>query len=228
MHSVIAIALALALGISTGVWGDASVNVGAGKILHVPVPDGFAALGDSDPSFREFVARARGPGHRFLEIFLSRQDFQALTSGSNPPRNRMLSMDLVESEQGDLWTVEGFQRYVRVIHNMDMDHPDRIASAIQQLYADKQASGAELPPASKPIYLGLVIDQPNAVGVMRGMVVNDPAGTDRQIISNTYVYVKGRMIVLNLSAHGRGDDDVRWVRETSKMWATKLLATNGD
>lgn len=219
-------ALALLMIVSPGVWGKAMIDVGGGQHFDAPVPDGFGALGDADLSFRAFLGRANPPGTRLIEVFLTPEDFTALRSGRNPPRNRLITLDLMGSGQGDSWSEADFQKYVRVIRNMDKSHPARVSNAIHDFYLNKKDSEPSLPDAGAPEYLGLVVDQPNAVGVVRGVAVDSPRGMERQIFANIYIYAKGRMFICNLNAHVHDDTDVQWLQETAKIWTERFLAVN--
>lgn len=218
--------IALATPLAAGSWGVATIDIGGGQAINAPVPEGFSALGNSDPSFHAFLARANPPKYRLLDVFLAPEDFLSLRNGQNPARDRMLSIDMVAPDQGDVWTEAAFRKYVGVIRGMDKTHPTQVAEAIKDFYSKRRESEPSLPRADTPKYLGLVVDQPKAVGVLRGANVDSPRGMEQQIFSNIYVYVKGRMFVLNLNAHVHGEEDTKWMLETSRAWTEKLLSEN--
>jgi len=193
---------------SPGVWGETTIDVGGGQHIDAPVPEGFSALEDADPSFRTFLGRANPPGDRIIEVFLMPEDFAALKSGQNPPRERLITLDIMGTGQGDSWSEADFQKYVRVIRNMDKSHPARVSNAIHDLWLKKKAAEPSLPNVGVPEYLGLVVDQTNAVGVMRGVAVDSARGLERQIFANVYIYAGGRMFVFNLNAHVHDDSDL--------------------
>jgi hypothetical protein len=212
--------------VSSVAQGSVSVNVGGGEHIQAPVPDGYGALGSSDPGFRDYMERTQAPRHRFLEAFLTPSDFAAARSGHSPSRERMVSLDLVEGRGGDLWTEEDFKKAVGSIRSTNQATTEGVTEASRKFFSSIAKLGTGVIAAKSPQFLGLIIDQPRAVGVMEGMAIEKTNAVDKVVLVQVYLYVKGRTLTLNVDATFHSQKDVDWARQTAIECATKLLSLN--
>lgn len=191
-----------------------------------PALNGYGALGSSDPDYRDYMERTQAPHHRFLEVFLTPSDFAAVRSGRSPARERMVSLDLVEGRAGDLWTEEDFKKAVGSIRSMNQATTEGVAEASRKFFSGMAKLGTGVIAAKSPQFLGVIIDQPHAVGVMEGLAIEKSNEVGKVVLVQVYLFVKGRTLTLNVDATFHNQKDVDWARQTAIEYATRLLSLN--
>ena len=182
--------------------------------VTVPPPIGFEQLPRSDPRF---------VGSGVLAIFVP-PGIKVLGS-DDPPRLGVVDVlpDMRETDvtAADFAALKATFRMPAVV--------DGIASAMERSMVQLMPQ-INLGLTSMPFRtLGTIDDDPNSITIMFASGVQGPGVAVRSVVSDTTIFIRGRLLVARLIMLGINNDEVakRQLSDLSRLWAESIVSANG-
>jgi hypothetical protein len=191
-----------------------TVDLGAGKTMRVPIPQGFRALGQEAPAFRAQIQDRSDD--LLIEAFLDEKDYRDVMAGKSDERDRELKL----MSHPSLWTADfdeaAFQNKTAALRSAHYDVGSMERRANNQLNDFHQKYGDAAMKDSSPSPVEKLFDEPYAVGVMECFTLTKNEVPSKNCSAQVEMLVSQRIVTLYVLATIHNDADVDWVRSTAR------------
>lgn len=202
------------------------IDLGGGRIIVVPVPDGFRPLGNLAPAYRDYVEKIEAPRNMLLEIFLTPHDLAEVIKGHSDHRDRELKIDTLRESFGVSLNYGQFD--VAVADDRRSQRSSLNLDKIDDKYlSDKSAMlSNQIMGVSKSKAIGKFLDQPYAVGIATCHILNKHNGSIKYCLARVALHVLDRGIILSVGVNAKSDADILWMESTASLWARNIVSDN--
>jgi len=208
------------------------IRIGNSKTIKVPAADGFVHLiQNGGPALRRFRLGVTRDVD-ILSVYLSSDDWKR--ANSLPEADLMFYAQFstqASSENVDVSAWEFYSFSSGIIKNLEQIFDPKgkvMANAQQDLHARvTQNTSTEISTElSPPKRLGLVIRNTDMFSILMSqrLRVNDKTAT--YLITGSSVYVKDRILNLNVYRRYNSDADIPAIGEFTKKWLAAIVAAN--
>jgi hypothetical protein len=177
--------------------------------ITLPIPEGFRAANVPD----EFRRVNKSAGSRVLALF------EKSTSGT-PYAYRNMSVLVLESTERQPFSMNEFQQYKSTLKS----NADRLETEAEEFVNKEIPSGNTVRRQSLRFFSES--DAHLSYKKMFSLPPRDSEPAMKTIGTMTSLFVKGRVLYLNVNANYQGNPPVMWIDESTKKWVTDILQAN--
>lgn len=207
-----------------------------GTQLTVPSPAGYHEISTLSPEARTIAEQMTPESNRLLGIFVSEADLGLVLKGELPAFSRYMllqsnrqfeSYDLTEKDFHQLSSeIEKRQKLLLANVNDDIARQfDRSSKSISEQYkTDFSLRAGEQAP------LGVYLEEPRAFGfAMLSKYQTEISGTAEDLVvvgGANFLMAENKLLYAYVYSNFDSQDDIDWVRKTSKSWTGAVIAAN--
>lgn len=212
-----------------------TIEVG-GKTIHVPAPAGFHEISELSPYTRKLAEGMTPQNNRLLAVFVSESDLGRIMKGESPEFGRhMLLMVYRQLEHTDFSGAQ-FQQLVGQVKQEQEILLEKVKDKAGSLLDDalgklSKDDGVSLKlKVGETVSLGVFIERNDTVGfasLTKCQVSAEGQQIDYLMASGiSYIRVKGKILYAYVYGIYENQNDLEWVRTTSRKWVDQILTIN--
>lgn len=206
------------------------------KMVSIPAPAGFHEISELSPKVREFAESVTPPHHRLLAVFVSDDDFQRIAKGESPEMRKYMLLQVNRKLEHRSVSDTQFSQLVGQVkqehHNLREKTKDTTDSWLSDASGKlSKEYGAIVDLAvGEPMPLGVFLEQNGAIGfaqLVKSRISIGGEQIDYLVIGGaSLMKVRGKVLEAYVNSKYEAQNDVEWVRATSRTWIDQILATN--
>ena len=200
----------------------------------IPSPEGFAAVTQNMAALYEFQKQFVGPTNEELVAFIPEGNVPAALKGEIPDFPRHFSAQISKKNVNARVSTSDFANLKGLAKSQNEELVKKVEKSLPGLLVDRNAAitkkyGAEFAVSALgmvPLAFHEESDRTLAYSAFVKGTTNDAAGKATpyiEVVTMTFVLLKGK--VLFLYCFGE-EGDLEWSRESSKRWASAVIAAN--
>jgi hypothetical protein len=203
-----------------------TIDLGGGRSIAVPIPEGFRALGNVSPGYRAYSENLQPPSVVLLEVFLTDKDLSDVVAGYSYSRERGLKIESPRSAFGREIDGPAFEHAVASVRTTQA-FPSETEKWINDFVANKPQQFAGSPPqASGTTLTGKFLDKPDAVGTTTCAFITKGTGPTKVCVAQVILHVSDRAVFLDVTAEVHSKADIDWAKATAISWESRIVAEN--
>ncbi|SHJ82424.1 hypothetical protein SAMN02745216_02351 [Desulfatibacillum alkenivorans DSM 16219] len=206
--------------------------------INIPAPQGLYEVVQDYPQVKRQFSVMVSKRNRLLAGFASGDDLRDAQAGMTCYLDRYMSVQTPKRGQGKLLSSSEFSKIRKaskeLFSQLAADESGIMEKSMKELEDNisREYGASTFVKPGQPLYLGTIIDEPNAYGIM--MLTKIQAEVEGETMEYEVVdgivmaHVKGKMVSGYIYATYESSTDVDWVKEKSLEWTDLILKANGE
>lgn len=210
------------------------VNLG-GVDINIKAPKGFYEVSTLSPQTHRLVESFTPVNTRLLAVFVSENDLGRILKGEDPLLKQRLSVKILHNAENINMSTQKFKEITSANYDYFNDLLQKIMpniktnteNHVEAYFSNKLNIKAQVK-LGEMIPLDVSNNKPNRfTATMITRVQYSVAGVQDSYVkvsSNSYILLKGKMLLLEVYNHFDTEDDINWVKQKNKEWVDLLLS----
>jgi hypothetical protein len=227
----------IAIPASQALAGTQSITIEVGgKTIHVPSPAGFHEISELSPDTRKLSETMVPSYNRLLAVFVSESDLGRIMKGEPLEFEQYMFLQVYRKVEHTNVSGSQFKQFVGQFKQENETLLERVKDRIGPLLDDMSGKLSKdygvlgKLKLGETVPLGIFIEQNDAVGI--AFLVKSQVSVEGQQIDvlmasgMSYIRVKGKILFAYVHSNYETQNNLEWVRTTSRKWVDQILATN--
>jgi hypothetical protein len=217
--------------ISTVITSTQIINIGSTN-LQIPSPVGFAPVTSEMQELRAFLSNFDSPERIVLISFIPDKQIGEALTGKIPDLQRTVHVYTVQKMINRTITPSFFKELKGIYRKQNEDFLNKLSNKLEESTKSSMSSvgkqsGQKLDYQSQEtVYLPIHYESDQAISysMIQKSKINK-IDEDVEVITMTYLYLKGKLIYLSTNG---SEKDLEWTRKTSTVWANEIIEANRE
>lgn len=215
--------------------GPAQIEVHGAKLV-IPPLEGFAELKEQDNPIYKFLRTSIPPELKVEALFVPPADLLKIQLGRQETLNRYMFIQTLSDPIKTIYTSADFNIGAWYVRQNHVEFIDSLNDGKDDLFkgsSERLSDVFEEPISANSEQLngrGVFLDEENAIGYIMtsnySVASGDGAVEYAVAVASTNLRVADRSITMNLYTLFDGEEDIEWLRSSTKSWAEKIINAN--